>query len=341
MSWAEVLAHVELELPWVLLLLPAPLLVWLLLPAHRERQESVRIPFFEEATAAAGRKPSSGAVVLRLNWPQRILAPLAWALIVVAVARPVWVEDPIEKVQAARDLMLAVDLSQSMEARDFRDPAGSRLDRLEAVKLVLDDFISRRESDRIGLIVFGGQAFLQAPFTLDHQVSRELLAETRIGMAGPQTVIGDAIGLSLKAFEGSETPEKVLVLLTDGNDTGSRIPPQTAADLAAKQAIKIYTVAIGDPEAQGEERVDLEALREITAATGGRAFRGEDREGLEGIYRELDALEPVEVETLSYRPRRPLYFWPLGLGVFLVFGYHLLMGLRTGARALRTRPRHA
>jgi Ca-activated chloride channel family protein len=337
MSWAEILAHVQLELPWVLLLLPAPLLVWLLLPHYRERQESVRIPFFEDAAAASGRTPSSGAVVLRTNWLQKLLAPLVWALMVLAVARPVWVEDPIEKVQAARDLMLAVDLSGSMEARDFLDPEGQRLDRLQAVKLVLDDFISRREGDRIGLIVFGGQAFLQAPFTLDHEVSRQLLDETRIGMAGPQTAIGDAIGLSLKAFETSETPEKVLMLLTDGNDTGSKIPPMTAADLAAKQDIKIYTVAIGDPQASGEERVDLEALRDIAAATGGRSFRAEDREGLEAVYRELDALEPVELETLSYRPRRPLYFWPLGLGVLLVFGYHLLMGLGRSAQALRAR----
>ena len=209
------------------------------------------------------------------------------------------------------------------------------------MKLVLDDFISRREGDRIGLLVFGGQAFLQAPFTLDHEVSRQLLDETRIGMAGPQTAIGDAIGLSLKAFETSEIPEKVLMLLTDGNDTGSKIPPLTAADLAAKQDIKIYTVAIGDPQASGEERVDLEALRDISAATGGRSFRAEDREGLEAIYRELDALEPVELETLSYRPRRPLYFWPLGLGVLLVFGYHLLMGLGRSAQALRARHRHA
>ena len=113
--------------------------------------------------------------------------------------------------------------------------------------------------------------------------------------------------------------------------------PMTAADLAAKQEIKIYTMAIGDPQAQGEERVDLEALREIAAVTGGQAFRGEGREGLESIYRELDALEPVELETLSYRPRRPLYFWPLGLAVLLAFAYHLLMGLRAGAQAFRTR----
>ena len=103
----------------------------------------------------------------------------------------------------------------------------------------------------------------------------------------------------------------------------------------------VLTLAIGDPETEGDERVDLQALQDIAAATGGRAFQGEDREGLEAIYRELDALEPVEVETLSYRPRRPLYFWPLGLAVLLVFGYHLLVGLRAGARALRTRHRHA
>jgi Ca-activated chloride channel family protein len=336
-SWAEIVAHVELELPWLLLLLPAPLLVWLALPAYRERQESVRIPFFEDAATASGQSPSPGAVVPRNNWLQRLLAPVVWALVLLAVARPVWVEDPVEKVQAARDLMLAVDLSQSMEARDFRDPEGRRLDRLEAVKLVLDDFIARREGDRIGLIVFGGEAFLQAPFTLDHEVCRQLLDETRIGMAGPQTAIGDAIGISLKAFETSETPEKVLVLLTDGNDTGSKIPPLTAADLAAKQDIKAYTVAIGDPAASGEERVDLDALRDIAATTSGRAFRAEDRESLEAIYRELDALEPVDLETLSYRPRRPLFFWPLGAGVLLVFGYHLLMGLHVGVRALKAR----
>ena len=337
MSWVEILAHVELELPWVLLLLPAPALVWLLLPPYRERQESVRIPFFEEAAAASGRTPSSGAVVLRTNWLQKLLAPVVWALVVLAAARPVWVEDPIEKVQAARDLMLAVDLSGSMEARDFLDPQGQRLDRLQAVKLVLDDFISRREGDRIGLIVFGGQAFLQAPLTLDHEVTRQLLDETRIGMAGPQTAIGDAIGLSLKVFETGETPEKVLMLLTDGNDTGSKIPPLTAADLTARQGIKVYTVAIGDPQASGEERVDLEALSAISAATGGRSFRAEDREGLESVYRELDALEPVELETLSYRPRRPLYFWPLGLAVFFIFGYHLLMALRHTVGAFRAR----
>jgi len=238
---------------------------------------------------------------------------------------------------AARDGMGAVGVAGSMGREGVTDAEGRGVSRLQAVEYVLEGARARREGDRIGLIVFGGQAFLQAPFTLDHEVCRQLLAETRIGMAGPQTVIGDAIGLSLQAFETSEVPEKVLILLTDGNDTGSKIPPMTAADLAAKQAIKIYTVAIGDPEAGGEERVDLEALRDIAAATGGQAFRGEDREGLESIYRELDALEPVELETLSYRPRRPLYFWPLGLAVLLVFGYHLLMALRAGAQALRTR----
>jgi Ca-activated chloride channel family protein len=336
-SWATLVAHVELELPWALALLPLPLLVWWLLPAYRERREAVRIPFFEEATAASGRRPSAGAVVPRRNWLQGLLAPLGWGLLVLAVARPVWVEDPIEKVEAARDLMLAVDLSRSMEARDFRSPEGRRLDRLEAVKGVLDDFIARRAGDRIGLVVFGGQAFLQAPFTLDHDVCRALLAETRIGMAGPQTVIGDAIGVALKSFEASEAEDKVLVLLTDGNDTGSRIPPSTAADLAARAGVTIHTVAIGDPETSGEERVDLEALRAIAGATGGRAFRGEDREGLEAIYRELDALAPVELETLSYRPRRALFHWPLGAAVLLVFAYHLLMGLRLGLRSLATR----
>jgi len=337
MNLQDVLTHVELGQPWLLLLLPAPVLIWWLLPPHRERQESVRVPFFEQVALASGRPAAPGAVVRRATVAQRLLAPLVWTLMVVALAQPQWVEDPIERIVSARDLMLAVDLSQSMDARDFTAPDGGRVDRLEAVKLVLDDFISRREGDRIGLVVFGEQAFLQAPFTLDHDTARALLDETRIGMAGPRTVIGDAIGLTVKVFETSEAPSRVLVLLTDGNDTGSRVPPSKAAEIAAREGITIYTIAIGDPEASGDNRVDLDALGAIADETGGRAFRAEDREGLEAIYRDLDSLEQADFETLSYRPKHPLFQWPLGVALVMLFAYHVLNALVAGVGALRAR----
>lgn len=333
----------ELGLPLALLALPLPFLVWWLLPAYRERTESVRVPFFEQLAAAAGQPPRRGAAVLRRTFVQWLIAPLAWVLVVLAVARPEWVEPPLHKTETARDLLLAVDLSQSMEARDFEAPDGRRLDRLETVKLVLDDFISRRGGDRLGLVVFGDGAYLQAPFTRDLDVCRALLAETRTGMAGPHTVIGDAIGLGIRLFEASDAKDKVLVLLTDGNDTGSRIPPIQAAALAAGHGLRVHTIGIGDPAATGEDRVDLESLRKIAAATGGRSYVARDREGLAGIYAELDRLEARELQTASYRPRRPLFQWPLGAVVALLFAFYGLMAARLLLRSLarRARPAHA
>ena len=332
----------EFDLPWAFALLPAPLLVWWLLPAYRERRESLRVPFFESVAAATGGEPRKGGVQARRNLLQWLLAPLSWALIVTSLARPQYVEPPIEKVESARDLMLAVDLSGSMDTLDMFDPEGRRIQRLEAVKLVLDEFITRREGDRLGLVVFGNQAFVQAPFTQDHDLVRKLLAQTGPRMAGPQTMIGDAIGLSIKAFEASEVEDRVLVLLTDGNDTGSRVPPKKAAEIAAQNGLTIHTVAVGDPEAAGEAEMGLETLEAIAEATGGEAFRADDRQQLEAIYRRIDELTPVEIETLSYRPTRPLFHWPLGAVLALLALYQGLMAVRLlvagSGRALRGGP---
>ncbi len=328
----------EFDLPWAFLLLPAPLLAWWLLPAYREQRESVRVPFFEGIATAVGARPERGGVLLKRNVAQRILAPIAWLLIVVAAARPQFVEPPIEKIESVRDLMLAVDLSGSMETTDMFDPEGRRIDRLAAVKLVLDDFIARREGDRIGIVVFGNQAFLQAPFTQDHDLVRALLQQTRPKMAGPQTMLGDAIGLSIKAFESSEAEDRVLILLTDGNDTGSKVPPVKAAEIAAENDVTIHTVAVGDPASAGEAEMDLATLREISHATGGETFSAEDRDELEAIYRRIDELAPLEIETVSFRPTRPLFHWPLGAVLGLVLLYHFFMGL---AQTARPRRRHA
>jgi Ca-activated chloride channel family protein len=328
----------EFEFPWGLLALPLPLLAWLLLPPYRETMPAVRVPFFGQLARLSRQEPSVGAVVMRKNWPQRVLAPVAWALLVGALARPVWVEPPIEHIEPTRDLMLAIDLSQSMEARDFVDASGRRLDRLQAVKQVVNGFIDRRTNDRIGLIVFGATAFPQAPLTLDHASVKALLDEARIGMAGPQTALGDAIGVAVRMTAHSQAKEKVLILLTDGNDTASRLPPERAAEVAKERGLIVHTIGIGDPNARGEDKVDLGMLQRLAAATGGQSFRGENLAGLESIYATLDRLTPDKVKRQSHRPKRELFYLPLLAVAALLLAYDLLMLLVAAIRRPRLEP---
>lgn len=325
------------EYRWLLALLPLPLLVWLVFPSYKEEQSSVRIPFFRLITAATGLKPAAGAIVPRTNWLQKAIAPLCWGLTVVALARPVFIEPPIQRIQLARDLMLALDISQSMETPDFVSPEGKRITRIDAVKQVVDGFIERRTGDRIGLIVFGAAAYPQVPFTLDHATCRALLKETQAGMAGPQTMVGDAIGLAIKEFQNSEAQERVLILLTDGNDRGSRMPPAKAAEIAKDNRVKIHTIAIGNPKATGEDKVDVGLMRTISGTTGGQFFLGQDQQQLAEVYATLDRITPKNYKTQSYRPKRQLFMYPLAAGILLLIGYQLVMFIWTGILALTAR----
>jgi Ca-activated chloride channel family protein len=313
----------------MLALLPLPLLFWWLLPPYREESAAVRLPFFGEVARAAGLTPESGAVVPKTNWLQKILAPLGWALVVLALARPQFVEPPLTKVLPARDLLLALDLSQSMETRDFRAPDGTLVARADAVRTVVDDFVQRRKTDRIGLIVFGDAPYPQAPFTLDRTTVHEMVEGIVPGMAGPRTALGDAIGLAIKLFDQSKAPEKVLIVLTDGNDTASKMAPARAADIARQNRIRIHTVGIGSTEAKGEERLDTGTLQKIAAATGGRYFFGQDQQQLADIYRTLDAITPANEKTLSWRPKRELFHIPLGAALALLLAYQAVMYLYT------------
>jgi Ca-activated chloride channel family protein len=325
-------ATLEFSEPWALLLVVVPFVAWIVLPAHKERQPGIRVPFFERMAAGLHRNPEPGAAVMRKTLFQWVLAPLGFLLLVAAAARPELVLPPIQKTESARDLLLAVDISTSMSTKDFTDPAGRKIERLDAVKLVLHDFIERRKGDRIGLLVFGEAPHLQAPFTLDHDLCLELLGEVQVGMAGPRTMIGDAVGLAIKLFESSQAKQKVVVLLTDGNDTGSRVPPTKAAEIARSHGITVHTVGIGDPATKGSDIVDSGTLAAIAKATGGATFMALDRAELEGIYRKLDEIEKVELKTATYRPRRPLFQWPLGAAILLLLLFYLVM---TGTRAVR------
>lgn len=324
--------------PWYALIAPLPLLLWLLLPAYRETMPAVRVPFFAQMAALSGRVPAQGAVVMRANFLQLLLAPLCWGLLVLALTKPVWIAPPIERIEAARDLMLALDLSQSMEARDFIASDGQRLNRLQAVKRVVSGFIDRRKDDRIGLIVFGTTAFPQAPLTLDHTSVKALLDEIQIGMAGPQTAIGDAIGVGIRMTEKSKAKEKVLILLTDGNDTASKLPPERAAEIAQERGLVIHTIGIGDIHASGEDKVDVALLQKLAAASGGQTFRAENLAGLEAIYQTLDRITPDRVKRQSHRPRRDLFWLPVAAAGGLVLAYHGLMLLITVMRWPRRKP---
>ena len=315
----------EFAWPWMFVLLPLPVLVWWLMPPYRARQASVQVPFFERMAAATGQTPRRGAVVLRRRATQMIVAALAWLLVVAALARPQWVGDAVTREVSARDLILAVDISGSMDQRDFHTPDGQLLTRLDGVKRVIKEFIARRRGDRIALILFGTKAYVQVPFTQDLQTAGLLLDQTEVGMAGQQTAIGDTIGLAIKTLEKSSAQQKVLILLTDGNDTASRVPPEHAADIAQQNGLVIYTIAVGDPAASGENRVDLTTLQGVAATTKGKFFRAADGGQLQAIYAEIDALAPVKLQTLSWRPKLPLFQWPLGAAVIL--GLLLWLGL--------------
>ena len=307
--------------PWALLLLLLPLAMRLL-PAYKERRDSVKVPFFNTLLKLSDAQPQTGASELKRSRIQLALVILTWMCLVAAAAKPQWTGQPIEQQKSGRDLMVAVDLSGSMETEDFTLPSGDKVDRLQAVKYVLAELAQQRPSDRLGLIVFGSAAFLQAPFTDDHLVWETLLSETEIGMAGQSTVFGDAIGLSIKVFAEGGADNRVLILLTDGNDTGSLVPPIDAAKVAAANDIRIYTIAIGDPNTAGEEALDIETLERVSQVTGGKTFQALNREELRSAYQAIGELEPELYQTLRFSPIISLHQLPIALAVCLYCLYH-------------------
>lgn len=322
----------ELAHPWALLLLPLPLLMRLV-PAYKESRDSVRVPFFDKLVELSEQRPDTGAMILRRDRAQRFLVGFMWLCLIIAATKPQWIGPPIEQQKSGRDLMIAVDLSGSMQTRDFTLPDGSTVDRLQAVKQVLEDLAKQHASDRLGLIVFGDAAYLQTPFTDDHRVWTQLLAETEIGMAGQSTVFGDAIGLAIKLFRENNSDNRVLIVLTDGNDTGSTVPPVDAAKVAAANAIRIYTIAVGDPASAGEEALDMDTIKRVSQVTGGQDFQALDQQALRSAYQAIGELEPELYETISFRPRQSLHWAPLGLALLLYTLYHGLAIWRAGRAA--------
>ena len=333
----------SLAWPWMLLALPFPLLARALLSPVTESQEAgLKVPSFKGFAVLTNRSE----VEQLLNW--RVwLAIIAWALLVLAAARPERIGDELDVPVSGRNLMLAVDLSGSMDAKDF-ELGNRRVDRLTATKAVASDFIERRKGDRIGLILFGERAYLQVPLTLDRETVNILLMEAFIGLAGEKTAIGDAITLAVKRIHDQEAvgDEQILIVLTDGANTAGEIDPIKAAELAQQIGLRIYTIGIGAEQmmvssitgglrpVNPSADLDEETLTRIAAITGGQYFRAKDTAGLQDIYRLLDEMEPVAEPEAGFRPVKSLYYWPLG-GAFVLTIFLCVMGLLQGLQVSR------
>ncbi len=329
----------ELSFPWLLLLLPLPLLL-----KRRAQQASGSLYLPPLARVAAAYQPSR-----QVQRPRRWLAGLIWLLLVIAACQPKWLGDPISLPQQGRDMMLAVDLSGSMNISDMMIE-GQPLNRLDAVKYVLKDFIAKRQGDRLGLVLFADAAYQQTPLTFDRDTVQQMLDEAVLGLVGQRTAIGEAIGLTVKRFNTYQSSNKVLILLSDGANTAGQIQPREALKLAKAAGVKIYTVGVGAEQMiqQGifgpqlvnpSDDLDEKLLTELASETGGKYFRARDLKELAEIYQLLDQLEPIEREKINYRPQQSLLHWPL-LAALLLSWLMLLprlpwqqwLGKRTGAQ---------
>lgn len=321
---------------WLLVLLPLPWLVrrWLS-AAPRSGMQALKVPWFTLLTP-----PDSG-------WMKKpvlaVIASLVWALLVLAAARPQWIGEIQTLPVTGRDLLLAVDISGSMDTQDMV-LSRKAVNRLAVVKKVAGEFIQRRKGDRVGLVLFGSRAYLQTPLTFDTATTAILLDESEIGLAGRETAIGDAIGLAVKRLRDDAASERVLILLTDGANTSGEVQPMQATEFAAREGMTIYTVGVGADEMMVQDffgsrlvnpsaDLDEDTLRAIAERTGGAYFRARDAEDLARIYERLDELEPVESDQEVIRPVDELFYWPLSaafllalLGVF----YAMSPGLRRG-----------
>lgn len=342
----------EFAWPWVLILLPLPWLMRVLLPVADSGEPALKVSFLSELEGLSGRRAKANLPV----WRQHAPVILIWLLLLIACARPQWLGEPLPVAASGRDLLVAVDVSGSMDYPDMQWN-NDEVSRLVLVQHLLGDFLEGRKGDRVGLILFGTQAFLQAPLTYDRRTVRVWLDEARIGIAGKNTAIGDAIGLALKRLRMRPANSRVLVLVTDGANNGGQIDPITAARLAAEEGVKIYPIGIGsDPDKNGLQGVlglnpsldlDEPTLKDIASLSGGQYFRARDGAELDKIRATLDALEPVAQQPTQARPAQVLYQWPLAaallLSVLLVlrelWPNNAVQRLLTPLRAIRWRER--
>lgn len=311
---------IHFDFIWALIALPLPLLVYWL-PAKKQIQAApLRMPTVVKCVQAQDFAPEKKKTSL-------VILSLIWLLVVFASTQPQWLGEAVNVPTEGREMMIAVDLSGSMQVEDMT-LNGRSVNRLDMLKVLLGEFIERRNGDRLGLILFGDDAYMQTPMTFDRKTVQQMLDETVLGLVGKQTAIGDAIALAVKRFDEKKDSNRVLLLLTDGQNTAGKITPEQALELAVAKHITIYSIGIGaDVMIQnslfGARRVnpsselDEESLQRLADETGGYYFRARASEDMSKIYQLLDELEPVEQEQQQMRPLTALYYWPLGLALLI------------------------
>jgi Ca-activated chloride channel family protein len=302
---------IHLAWPWMALVLPLPYLWRRWRQAVAPAGVAVFMPFAAQLAGDVAARDSS-------RWRAACYA-LIWGLLVLAAMRPQWLGEPLPVPTTGRNLLLAVDVSGSMQTPDM----AQGMSRLAVVQKVAGDFIEARHGDQLGLILFGTQPYLQAPLSPDLQTIHQFLDEARIGIAGPETAIGDAIGMALKKLQTDPDKERhtVLILLTDGQSNAGEMPPLEAAKMAAQTGLRIYTIGVGAQSGifsmGGNNDLDEESLQQIASITGGAYFRAANAGALQDVYAQIDKLEPVDGKAQWLRPADDWFPWPLGLALFL------------------------
>ncbi|MFA9421557.1 MAG: VWA domain-containing protein [Gammaproteobacteria bacterium] len=308
---------------WLLLLLPLPLIAKFILPATNPVLTALTIPFLH--------RQQSSSLTSTSSWLASISLWIFWVCLVLAACRPFWLGEATHRTVTGRDLMLAIDISGSMKEADM--VVGSKFStRIDVLKTVVTEFISRREGDRLGLILFGTRAYTYVPLTFDRDALNELLIDASTGLAGRLTAITDAIGIAIKTLGEQESRHKVLILVTDGSNTAGDDDPLNAARVANHVGMTIYTIGVGNDEkmmrqlTQGQNlppgtALNEKLLRRIAAVTGGQYFRARDTASLERIYEALDELEPADLDAPFHRPRKDLFQWPLIIGMSVVIAF--------------------
>lgn len=325
---------IQMAYPWVLIALVLPFILRYILPKKQaeELSSALKVPFFNQLAITFAKVNISRGSLSYLKY----LVIIIWVLLVISGSGIQWLGKPLPIQQSGRDLMMAIDLSGSMQTPDMM-VGGRALTRIEVVKKAASEFINNRTGDRLGLILFGTRAYLQTPLTFDRQTVAQMLDDATIGIAGEQTAIGDAIGLAIKQIMDYPGDSKAIVLLTDGSSNSGVLAPLDAANLAKKENIKIYTIGLGAGEmtvqtmfgprtVNTSEDLDTDSLKQIADITGGQFFRADDGKSLNDIYHTINKLEPIKADNIIIRPVTPLYPWSLSLALALSF---LLVILKT------------
>ena len=327
---------IHVAYPWVLVTVVLPFILRYILPkADAQNFAALKVPFFNELRQVFNTQTTSATTLSALKY----LIGLIWLLLVLSGSGIQWLGKPISIPQTGRDLMLAIDLSGSMQTPDMITN-GKAETRIDIVKKVADQFIAKRTGDRLGLILFGTRAYLQTPLTFDRQTVSQMLNDATIGIAGEQTAIGDAIGLAVKQMMTNADGSKALILLTDGGNNAGVLEPLQAAGLAKQEHIKIYTIGLGAKEMTVQtvfgrqvinpsSDLDIDSLKQIADLTGGQFFRAEDGDKLQDIYSQINLLEPVKTDSITVRPVTPFYPWSLGAALSLSFILFLLKARRS------------